>query len=169
MLTNYTKTFKIECVKKFLNRPVGESGGEVARRLGIGKSTLYAWALQAQEGKMCEDGPNSHIEKRPQEWVYSERFDAILEVQNMNEEEKNSYCRNKGIFPHHLKKWEQEFKEDPRKQKKRSNTNEMKALKTKIKTLQKELKRKDKALAEAAALLILKKKVQEIWGDDEEF
>ncbi len=37
-----------------------------------------------------------------------------------------------------------------------------------IRTLEKELNRKDKALAETAALLVLKKKVQEIWGDEDD-
>jgi transposase len=34
-----------------------------------------------------------------------------------------------------------------------------------VRELEKELRRKDKALAEAAALLVLQKKVQAIWGD----
>jgi transposase len=36
------------------------------------------------------------------------------------------------------------------------------------KQLEKELQKKEKALAEAATLLLLRKKAQAIWGDDEE-
>jgi len=43
------------------------------------------------------------------------------------------------------------------------NAGQMKALKEENKQLSKELRRKDKALAEAAALLVLKKKVDEYW------
>jgi transposase len=37
-----------------------------------------------------------------------------------------------------------------------------------IKKLERELRRKEKALAEAAALLVLQKKVQAIWGDEDD-
>ena len=45
---------------------------------------------------------------------------------------------------------------------------ENKKLKNENKQLALELRRKEKALAEAAALLILKKKADLIWGVDEE-
>ena len=50
------------------------------------------------------------------------------------------------------------------KKKARRNTVDAK----RIRALEKELNRKDKALAETAALLVLKKKVQEIWGDEDD-
>lgn len=40
--------------------------------------------------------------------------------------------------------------------------------KKRIRQLERDLQRKEKALAEAAALLILRKKAQAIWGDKEE-
>lgn len=106
------------------------------------------------------------LEKRPQDWTSSEKFEALLKVNNMSEEEINSYCRTKGIFSHHLEVWKKEFKKE--KSNKYQDKRETNALKAEIKALQKELRRKDKALAEAAALLVLKKKVHEIWGSDEE-
>ncbi len=106
--------------------------------------------------KMKDVATNDHIERRPNDWSSSEKFEAILEVGGMSEEKMNSYCRSKGIFPHHLQAWKQEFKSAKTTScKDRTETN---ALKAEIKTLQKELRRKDKALAETAALLVLKKK-----------
>jgi transposase len=166
MQTHYTKSFKIEAVKRYLNRSIGETYEEVAKSLGTSKTSLYDWVKQMHDGKMKEGATSGPLEKRPQDWTSSEKFDAILEVENMNEEETNSYCRGKGIFPHHLQAWKQEFKEGKRNYCK--DKNETKSLKAEIKALQKELRRKDKALAEAAALLVLKKKVHEIWGSDEE-
>lgn len=49
-------------------------------------------------------------EKGSSDWSFSEKLDAILEVQNMSEKEISSYYRSKGIFPHHLEKWKQEFR-----------------------------------------------------------
>ena len=42
-----------------------------------------------------------------------------------------------------------------------------KAERKRIKELERELRRKDAALAETAAILALRKKVQAIWGDEE--
>ena len=166
MQTHYAKSFKIEAVKKCLNRSIGETYEEVAESLGMRKTTLYGWVKQMTKGRMEEGATSGPLERRPRDWTSSEKFEAILEVENMSEEEKNSYCRSKGIFPHHLQVWKQEFKSEKSRQ--RKDKSETKALKAEIKALQKELRRKEKALAEAAALLILKKKVQEIWGSDEE-
>ena len=40
--------------------------------------------------------------------------------------------------------------------------------KKRIKALERDLQRKEKALAEAAALLVLRKKAEAIWGDGED-
>ena len=156
MQTKYTKSFKIEAVRKYFNRSIGESYKEVADNLSISKTTLFGWVKQMKNEKVEDVANNDHIEKRPNDWSSSEKFEAILEVASMSEEKMNSYCRSKGIFSHHLQTWKEEFKSvkiTSRKDKKESC-----ALKAEIKALQKELRRKDKALAEAAALLVLKKK-----------
>ena len=55
------------------------------------------------------------------------------------------------------------IKEDPEKLK-----SILKEEQQKNKELQRELTRKEKALAETAALLVLRKKALAIWGEDEE-
>lgn len=79
-----------------------------------------------------------------------------------------SYCRQKGIFPHHLEKWKKEFIQLEKAGPSQDNRGEVKQLRGEIKELQVELRRKEKALAETAALLVLKKKVQKLWEEDEE-
>jgi transposase len=169
MQTKYTKSFKIEAVKKYLSRPIGDTYKNIASKVGISCSTLHDWVRHAKDGTIKEEGGTSATlaERRPQDWPLSEKFEAVLKTENMKEEEKNNYCRNNGIFSHHLKAWKDEFKSE--KMNNKNHTNEIKALKAEINALQKELRRKDKALAETAALLVLKKKVQEILGSDEEF
>ena len=88
----------------------------------------------------------------------------------MNENELGEYCRNKGIYLEELKAWKiqclsanTEIKEDPIKLKELYLKEQAKS-----KELKKDLRRKEKALAETAALLVLRKKAQAIWGDDEE-
>jgi transposase len=76
-------------------------------------------------------------------------------------------CRKKGIFSHHIKQWTENFTQGQITNMNSNNGNENKQLKAENKALKKEINRKDKALAETAALLVLQKKVQEIWGSNE--
>ena len=84
----------------------------------------------------------------------------------MNDEQVSSYCRENGIYPHHLKEWKSEFLSNNQGPEAVSRQ-EQKKLKQENKRLQKELNRKDRALSETAALLVLSKKCQAIWGEKE--
>ncbi len=90
-----------------------------------------------------------------------------MESSNFSQEEIGQYCRKRGIFPHHLDSWKVEFLNLQNKQK-TDNNSEIKNLKSQIKSLNIKLRRKEKALAEAATLLVLKKKVHDLWNHDEE-
>ena len=76
----------------------------------------------------------------------------------------NHLCRARGVYAHHVALWKQDFIAG-------LTTNERtdsKRLKGEVRDLKKELNRKDRALAETAALLVLQKKVDAIWGNDED-
>ena len=103
--------------------------------------------------------------RRPQDWTAEEKLNAVLEYEKLEEEEqRGKYFRAKGLHSVHIERWKQEIieglkssklvKKDPRAKR--------------IKELERELRRKDKALAETAALLVLKKKAQAIWGERED-
>ena len=82
----------------------------------------------------------------------------------------SEYCRKKGLFPEQIQQWKHscisgnQSEADKRKQ----QAQERKADKKRIKELERELKRKDAALAETAALLVLRKKLNAYWGEDED-
>lgn len=164
--TTYTKTFKIEAVKKAMSRGPGISICAIARSLGLKITTLHGW-IKAMDSKILrEDSPTSGGvgEKIPYNWSAPERLQAIVDTGQLSVEEVSEYCRKKGIFPHHIEQWKADFikpKTNP------DNDNHLKALKKEVNRLNSELNRKEKALAEAAALLILKKKAQALWGDSE--
>ncbi len=169
MQTKYSKEFKIEVVKKALSRKQqGILFTETARSLGVKISTLHGW-IKAMKSKKLIDIPTSgeFIEKSPCQWTVKERFESIVKTFSLSEEELGEYCRNKGIFPHHLESWKSEFL-GSYESKNRDSQNEVKELKSKNKALSTELRRKDKALAEAASLLILKKKVHDLWRSEED-
>ena len=145
--------FKESVLKKLLSRG-SKTLSEIAKETGVGISTLSSWAIDANRQK------NGKIPDRAQ------RFQHLKAVTHLNETEVGVYCRQHGIYSMHLKEWENDFmKQDTSDQKYKV---ENIALRKKNADLERELRRKEKALAEAAALLILKKKVNALWGEDED-
>lgn len=98
----------------------------------------------------------------------SEQLNHILATHKLDELSLGKYCRENGIYTHQLTKWREEIMVAPKSVKGNVQQAELKKLKEENKKLQKELRRKEKALAEASALLIMKKKADLIWGDNED-
>ncbi len=107
-------------------------------------------------------------DKRPQDWTLEERLNMVVACASLNDEALNEHCRAQGLYSHHIKQWKLDFINGNNPKQKAVYPSEIKTLKHENKSLKKELNRKDKALAETAALLVLKKKVHEIWGNDED-
>ena len=107
-------------------------------------------------------------EKRPQDWSLQDRLNMIIACSSLDTDAISKLCRQKGLYPHHIEQWKLDFIEGSAQDNSVQNKTEVKTLKTENKSLKKELNRKDKALAETAALLVLQKKVREIWGTDED-
>jgi transposase-like protein len=155
-----------EAVLKKMMPPHNWSISKLAEEEGISEATLYNWRNEARtKGILLPDGYTG-----PDGWNARDKFAAVLETAALNEEETAEYCRRKGIYPHQLKLWRKacESANDWDKQASIKLKSEQKANRKHIKDLEKELLRKEKALAEAAALLVLQKKVQAIWEDPED-
>ena len=102
-------------------------------------------------------------QKTAKKWTAEEKLKAINETHAMSEEELGAFLRREGLHSHQLQEWREEvlkgLESAPRKSLSKKDERD-----EKIKTLERELRRKDKALAEASALLILEKKIDLIWG-----
>lgn len=163
-----TQSFKIQAVEKALSRSTQTSLQEIADRLGVGYSTLGKWISKSRKHELESDYPSMKTkEKRPQDWSMEERLNIVIACATLDEEEMNAYCRKQGVYSHQVIQWKKDFTDGPSSASKANTKAEIKALKTQNKVLTKELNRKDKALAETAALLVLQKKVNAIWGNDE--
>jgi len=159
-MNNYSQTVKESMVTK-LTSPGGPSAYALSQEVGIHQSTLSRWIREyATVGK----AGGVMKEKRPQDWTAEEKLEAVLEYEKLEEDSRGKYLREKGLHSVHIERWKQELIEGLKasKGKKKDGRD------TRIKELEKELRRKEKALAEAAALLVLKKKAQAIWGDGED-
>jgi hypothetical protein len=98
---------------------------------------------------------------RPQDWHPEERLAALQKSYGLIGVDLNAWCREQGLFAHHLEQWKAGFCSQGIVSEKR----EVHSLKAEIHTLERELSRKDKALAEAAALLVLQKSSGRSWGE----
>ena len=150
-------------------RPYSEAvKADVRRRMGIHVITLYKWRKTWRlQGEVV---PAS--QKDPEGWGSADKFTVVLESAGLNSTELAAYCRERGLFPEQVDRWRQAAQDanaqplltmaEQKDLEKRHQADQRE-----IKRLQQELRRKDKALAEAAALLIASKKIQAYWGEDE--
>ncbi len=129
----------------------------VAHEIGVGVSTLERWRSEALSRPA-----------RERAWTAAARFDAVLTTAAMDEAGKNAWCRVNGVYPQELSSWRQSATQalaEPDEA--RASPQQTKQDRRRIKELERELRRKDKALAETAALLVLSKKVAAIFNKGE--
>jgi len=158
---SYTKEFK-ESVLKRLEPPTDDTVASLSEELAVSRTTIYQW-IKAKNNK--EGNPKSSGR-----WTSEDKFHVVLETSTLTEQELAAYCRRKGLFVEDVKAWrEQCLKANASNTKDPLKLEEdLREEKQRAKSLEKELRRKEKALAETAALLVLQKKAQAIWGDPEE-
>lgn len=136
---------------------------EVAKVLGVSSWSLYQWSKRYGSA----DGMKNN--RRPAERSAQEKLKAVIEFEGLEGDKQGEYLRRQGLHSDHIAAWkkrmeaglESEEGGDPETRTQRAQD------KKKIKELEKELHRKDRALAETAALLVLKKKADLIWGSGE--
>jgi DNA-binding transcriptional MerR regulator len=157
-MARYGQAFKNKVVAKLLP-PNTASIEEVSREVGVSVDTLERWRAQALT-----------TPARERAWSAAARFDAVLTTAPMDEATRNAWCREHGVYPQELAAWRASATQalaEPQEQ--RASPKETASDRRRIKELERELRRKDKALAETAALLVLSKKLEAIFhkGEDE--
>jgi transposase-like protein len=138
----------------------------LAQEEGISEATLSKWRREARDkGQLIPDADTG-----PEGWTAADKFAAVVETSALNEAALSEYCRRRGLYPEQLRSWrlacEQANDWDRASMARLDKTTRQD--RKRIRSLERELARKDKALAEAAALLTLRKKAQAIWGDEDE-
>jgi transposase-like protein len=160
-MTRYSTEFIEQALQKVLSRG-NQSIVSVARDLNVNDHTLRYW-IKMQSNQVRPTTATK--ERRPIDWTAAERLQALQESYALTDEQLQAWCRERGLFPHHLASWKTALCADNTVA--ASKTGEVKALKDENVQLKRELVRKDKALAEAAALLVLQKKFRALWEEEE--
>lgn len=165
MRKDHPLEFKEKLVAKLLSSN-GPSVVELSNETGLSKSVLYKWLKLFKNNSLNTAGKK--MSKSRSKWSLEAKLDAVILTTNMSEQERGVFCRSKGIYSEDLIAWRKELINGANLEKFQEQRSELLKSKTEVKNLKKELTRKEKALAEASALLILKKKASLLWGDPED-
>ena len=161
----YSAGFKEQALVKVYSRGNNQSIQSVADELNINLTTLKTWMKQSEQDVNKPAQPKS---KRPEDWSPEERLAALQQTYSLLGEDLNTWCRERGVFAHQLEQWKTDFCSHGDTEDQREEARALRALKVKNQSLERELLRKDKALAEAAALLVLQKKFRALLGGEVE-
>ena len=159
MKQKYSEAFIEQAVVKLFSRGK-RTVREVALDLNVSYHTAKNWMKRGSPDKA---GTSPGKEKRPQDWSAQEQLLALQEAHVLSGEALQVWCRERGLFAHHLASWKTAFCAAAKVD---SGSRELRSLKDENDQLKRQLMRKDKALAEAAALLILQKKFRALWEDE---
>ena len=163
--TRYTKEFKERAIARMMP-PHNEPVKSISEELGVSEQTLYKWRQKARSEGNATPGNG----QTSGHWNSEDKFLVVLETYAMNQAELAEYCRKKGLYKEQIEAWRISCLNantgELNQTKKLSQ--ELKDEKKRSSEIKKDLRIKEKALAEAAALLLLRKKARAIWGDPED-
>ena len=176
---SYSERFRTRMVKR-MAEPCGISAKQLAVEEGVSQGSLSRWLRDARRLGSMNTNPSQHTNghkdpsavadqggKSPRAWTAQEKLRVVLEATRIPEADLGAFLRREGLHEAQLKEWSEAATRALNAPSQRRSTKHSPEAR-RIRELERELRRKDKALAEVAALLTLKKKAQEIWGDGED-
>lgn len=169
-MKEYSQAFKGKVLQRLL-MPNGPSANQLSQEVGVAQSTVSRWLRDATLDPVTKrrkpPAPqNRPVEqKRPEDRSASDKLRLMLEASALSEADVGEFLRRHGLHEADLAAWREAalaaLSGGPALQPRAGEAK-------RVRELEKELRRKDKALAETAALLVLQKKVRAIWGDGDE-
>lgn len=156
----YTAGFKARMVERMTGSE-GISATALASEVGVGQPTLSRWVREASTVDGMSKKKRRTERASASKWTAEEKLRAVMASASLSDEDLGAFLRREGVREAQLAEWREAATEALKARPRRRSSPEAK----KIRELEKDLRRKEKALAEVTALLALKKKITEIWGD----
>lgn len=163
-MAKYSEEFKYSIIKRMM--PQNESVNIIAGETGLSEGTLYQWKKKAKAKGIRVPGGQPETER----WSTQDKFSIVVETAALSEIELAEYCRKKGLYVEQVKSWRDACMQangGVAEQASQLQKN-IRQKDRELKKVNQELRRKEAALAEKAALLVLRKKANAIWGDNED-
>lgn len=157
----YSETFKRKQVQRML-LPNGPSAMALSKEIGVAQSTLSKWlrTLGTVQRVSNDNEGLAGRPRRPEDWSAEERLRAVTEAGRLEGEELGKFLRREGLHEETLREWRQAAIEALQPARRGSR-----AERRKIEKLERQLAKKEKALAAANAVVALQKKVHALLGD----
>lgn len=164
-MSKYSEERKEAVLKKLLP-PANRTVMSVATEEGISDATLYSWLKQCRQ----RGAPVPGNRKTGDDWSAEAKLAVVIETAALSETELSAYCREKGLYVEQVRDWKQACLQGTGQQQaqQKETQRQRKQSRKKIQKLESEVRRKDKALAETTSLLVLAKKMDALYGDDED-
>lgn len=159
----YPSGFKEQALAKVFARSEEQTILSIADDLNMNMGTLRGWMKVALRDQKHPPVKSAHSP----DWTPAQRLLALHESHGLGEEALNAWCRERGLFAHVLTQWRSDFCASAGTARQREEADELRQLRLTNMQLQRDLNRKDKALAEAAALLVLQKKYRALWAAED--
>jgi transposase len=156
-VARYGQAYKDRIAARLLP-PESSSVEHVSREVGVSVATLERWRADALANGSARGN---------QRWTATARLQAVIATAAMDEATRSAWCREQGVYPAELDAWKQDAIAglgEPRA----TSAVEARQDRRRVKELERELRRKDKALAETAALLVLSKKIAAVFHEGED-
>lgn len=166
----YSNGFKARMVRRMAGAE-GISATALAKEVGVSQATLSRWLRGASTVGAMGGGQNNREGggKSPRRWTAEEKLRVVNEAARLSDTELGAFLRKEGVHQAQLDEWRVVIAEAAKNALSGSKRRAKVSPESKrIQELERELLRKDRALAEVTALLALKKKAQEIWGDGDD-
>ena len=155
-MARYGQRFKEQAVARMLP-PESTPLQRLSVELGVSEATLERWRSDALSRPAHERA-----------WTAAARLDAVMTTAAMDEVTRNAWCREHGVYPQQLEQWKEAATQAlaaPEEQ--RASPLQTRRDRQRIRALERDLRRKDKALAETTALLVLSRKLEAIFKHPE--
>jgi transposase len=173
----YSNKFKSAMIQRLSgNNPI--SSNFLSEEVGVAQSTLSKWlrdasvvqpgTFQEPTNKFLREVQMIKTPKRPKDWNPEQKLQAVVNASRLSEDDFGAFLRKNGLHESNIKQWHLEMLSGLQNTASNKKAKGKSAEAKHIRQLEKELFRKDKALAETAALLVLKKKARAIWGDEDD-
>ncbi len=151
------------CIRRLLG-PNPPMVRDLALETGIPPGTLSRWQCKARrEGWGYSPSDMAKKARRPQDWTPEQKLRAVVESAGLSDDELGEFLRREGLHAHVLEQWRQDALAGLG-----TKARNRRPVSRRERQLERELRRKEKALAEAAALLVLEKKSRELFEGDED-
>lgn len=161
----YSEAFKRKMVQRMLG-PGAKTATELSDEVRVHQSTLSRWLRQASTLRGMERDKPPAPPPSTKVRTAQDKLRIVLAAAGCAPDELGALLRREGLHEADLAAWREAMTAALDDAKPEAGAGKGAVQSERIRHLERELQRKDKALAEAAALLVLQKKVRALWGDE---